>query len=53
MAAEVGGFAVPGDAGTAQGVELLIETATDLLGEIDIYCSNAGTGGGHRAGDAG
>ncbi|HEY1670970.1 MAG TPA: SDR family oxidoreductase [Trebonia sp.] len=43
VAAEVGGFAVPGDAGTAQGVELLIGTATDLLGEIDIYCSNAGT----------
>jgi NAD(P)-dependent dehydrogenase (short-subunit alcohol dehydrogenase family) len=43
VAAEIGGFAVPGDAGTEQGVELLIGTATDLLGEIDIYCSNAGT----------
>ena len=43
VAAEIGGFAVPGDAGTDQGVELLIGTATDLLGEIDIYCSNAGT----------
>jgi len=46
VAAEVGGFAVPGDAGTEQGVALLIETATDLLGEIDIYCSNAGTAAG-------
>src|SRR5580704_15510645 len=43
VAGEIGGFAVPGDAGTEQGVELLIGTATDLLGEIDIYCSNAGT----------
>jgi NAD(P)-dependent dehydrogenase (short-subunit alcohol dehydrogenase family) len=46
VAAEVGGFAVPGDAGTEQGVELLIGTAADLLGEIDIYCSNAGTAAG-------
>ena len=46
VAAEVGGFAVPGDAGTGQGVELLIGAATDLLGEIDIYCSNAGTAAG-------
>jgi NAD(P)-dependent dehydrogenase (short-subunit alcohol dehydrogenase family) len=43
VAGEIGGFAVPGDAGTEQGVELLIGTATDLLGEIDTYCSNAGT----------
>ena len=49
VAAEIGGFAVPGDAGTEQSVELLIGTATDLLGEIDIYCSNAGTGGGTSA----
>ena len=43
VAGEIGGFAVPGDAGTAQGGELLLGTATDLLGEIDMYCSNAGT----------
>jgi NAD(P)-dependent dehydrogenase (short-subunit alcohol dehydrogenase family) len=46
VAAEIKGFAVPGDAGTEHGVADLIETAAGLLGEIDIYCSNAGTGGG-------
>jgi NAD(P)-dependent dehydrogenase (short-subunit alcohol dehydrogenase family) len=46
VAAEIGGFAVPGDAGTQQGVEELIAAAEGHLGEIDIYCSNAGTGAG-------
>jgi NAD(P)-dependent dehydrogenase (short-subunit alcohol dehydrogenase family) len=46
VAAEIGGFAVPGDAGTRQGVEELLTAATGHLGEIDIYCSNAGTGAG-------
>jgi NAD(P)-dependent dehydrogenase (short-subunit alcohol dehydrogenase family) len=46
VAAETGGLAVPGDAGTEQGVAQLIEAAAGYLGEIDIYCSNAGTGGG-------
>jgi NAD(P)-dependent dehydrogenase (short-subunit alcohol dehydrogenase family) len=44
VAAEISGFAVPGDAGTAQGVGDLIAAARERLGEIDIYCSNAGTG---------
>ncbi len=44
VAAEVGGFAAPGDIGTADGVAALIEAAAGYLGgEIDIYCSNAGT----------
>jgi NAD(P)-dependent dehydrogenase (short-subunit alcohol dehydrogenase family) len=43
VAAQIGGFAAPGDVGTAHGVTELIEAATRLLGEIDIYCSNAGT----------
>jgi NAD(P)-dependent dehydrogenase (short-subunit alcohol dehydrogenase family) len=43
VAAEAGGYPAPGDAGTAEGVAELIESATRLLGEIDIYCSNAGT----------
>jgi NAD(P)-dependent dehydrogenase (short-subunit alcohol dehydrogenase family) len=43
VAAETGGFAVPGDAGTEEGIAGLIESATGLLGGIDIYCSNAGT----------
>lgn len=43
VADEIGGFAAPGDAGTERGVGTLIETATGMLGEIDVYCSNAGT----------
>jgi NAD(P)-dependent dehydrogenase (short-subunit alcohol dehydrogenase family) len=46
VAAEVGGLAVPGDAGSADGVRQLIGAARGHLGEIDIYCSNAGTGAG-------
>ncbi|HTU74527.1 MAG TPA: SDR family oxidoreductase [Trebonia sp.] len=46
VAAEVGGLAVPGDAGTEEGVAGLIAAARDYLGEIDVYCSNAGTGAG-------
>jgi NAD(P)-dependent dehydrogenase (short-subunit alcohol dehydrogenase family) len=46
VSAEIGGLAVPGDAGTEQGVAALIQAAAGFLGEIDIYCSNAGTGGG-------
>ncbi len=46
VAAEIGGFAVPGDAGTEQGVAELIDAAGGILGEIDIYCSNAGTAAG-------
>ena len=51
VAAETGGLAVPGDAGTEQGVRDLVAAATEHLGEIDIYCSNAGTGGGTGPGD--
>lgn len=43
VAAEIGGYSVPGDAGTEQGVADLISAAAARLGEIDIYCSNAGT----------
>jgi NAD(P)-dependent dehydrogenase (short-subunit alcohol dehydrogenase family) len=43
VAAEIGGLAVPGDAGTSSGIGDLIEAAGEFLGEIDIYCSNAGT----------
>jgi NAD(P)-dependent dehydrogenase (short-subunit alcohol dehydrogenase family) len=41
-AAAVGGLAVPGDAATEAGVELLISTARELAGPIDVYCANAG-----------
>ena len=47
VATEIGGFAVPGDAGTESGVRDLIAAAFGHLGEIDIYCSNAGTAAGH------
>jgi NAD(P)-dependent dehydrogenase (short-subunit alcohol dehydrogenase family) len=43
VAAETGGTAVPGDAGTERGVTELVTAAREVLGEVDIYCSNAGT----------
>lgn len=51
VAAEIGGFAVPGDAATSAGAERLVETARERLGEIDLFCANAGvgTGGGPEA----
>jgi NAD(P)-dependent dehydrogenase (short-subunit alcohol dehydrogenase family) len=42
VAEQTGGYAVPGDAATEQGVHDLIAAARGHLGEIDIYCSNAG-----------
>ena len=42
VAREIGGFPAPGDAASEEGVRALIATARDCLGEIDIYCSNAG-----------
>ena len=48
VAASCGAAAVPGDAASADGVAALIARATEVLGEIDIYCANAGivrTGG--------
>src|SRR5262245_31829104 len=35
-------FVVPADAATEEGVSALIETARAELGEIDLYCANAG-----------
>ncbi|MBS2965717.1 SDR family oxidoreductase [Actinocrinis puniceicyclus] len=51
LAGELGGFAVPGDAATQSGVALLIASARELVGEIDVYCANAGIGpaGGEQA----
>jgi NAD(P)-dependent dehydrogenase (short-subunit alcohol dehydrogenase family) len=48
VAAEFGerGYAIAGDVGTELGVHDLITAARWHLGEIDIYCSNAGTGAG-------
>jgi NAD(P)-dependent dehydrogenase (short-subunit alcohol dehydrogenase family) len=42
VAKEIGGYPAPGDAATEAGVRALIAIARDCLGEIDIYCSNAG-----------
>jgi len=46
VAAEVRGLAVAGDAGSEDGVRDLLRAARGHLGEIDVYCSNAGTGVG-------
>jgi NAD(P)-dependent dehydrogenase (short-subunit alcohol dehydrogenase family) len=48
VAGEIGehAFAVAADVGTELGVHDLITAARWQLGEIDIYCSNAGTGAG-------
>jgi len=46
VAAEIGGYAAAGDMATARGVHDLIEAARGHLGEIDIYCSNAGIAAG-------
>src|SRR5579862_8405885 len=46
VAAEIGGYAAPGDVATEQGVHDLIAAARGHLGEIDIYCSNAGIAAG-------
>jgi len=37
-----GAVMVPADASTETGVEALIEAARSALGEIDLYCANAG-----------
>jgi NAD(P)-dependent dehydrogenase (short-subunit alcohol dehydrogenase family) len=53
VADEFGGLAVPGDVATEDGVHALISAARGYLGEIDVYCSNAGVaGGGPDAADA-
>ena len=41
-AARTGGVVVACDASTKAGVELLIGTARELAGPIDVYCANAG-----------
>ena len=46
VADDIGGYAVPGDVGTEEGVRDLITAARGHLGTIDIYCSNAGAGAG-------
>jgi len=54
VAADCGGLAVPGDAASEQGVAALIAAARAELGEIDLYCANAGIarGGGPDAAES-
>ena len=42
VAEDIGGYAVAGDVATEPGVRELIAAARGHLGEIDIFCSNAG-----------
>lgn len=42
VAAEIGGYAAPGDAASEAGVATLVEEARRRLGAIDIWCGNAG-----------
>jgi NAD(P)-dependent dehydrogenase (short-subunit alcohol dehydrogenase family) len=42
VAAEIGGRAVPGDAGSEADVRRLVDVAWDDLGSIDLFCANAG-----------
>ncbi len=42
VATDCGGVAVPGDAASEDGVAALIAAARAELGEIDLYCANAG-----------
>ncbi len=51
VAAQVGGIALAGDAASEPGVAQLVSSAREELGEIDLYCANAGeaAGGGEAA----
>jgi NAD(P)-dependent dehydrogenase (short-subunit alcohol dehydrogenase family) len=55
VATEVGGYAVPGDAASEAGVQALVDSALRHLGEIDVYCANAGVApeGGPEASEDG
>jgi NAD(P)-dependent dehydrogenase (short-subunit alcohol dehydrogenase family) len=54
VAESCGAVAVPGDAASEDGVAWLIGAARENLGEIDLYCANAGVGrpGGADAAEA-
>ncbi len=46
VAQEVGGFAAAGDAASESGVEALVAAARQHLGDIDVFCANAGVARG-------
>jgi NAD(P)-dependent dehydrogenase (short-subunit alcohol dehydrogenase family) len=47
VAAEIGAYAVPGDAASPDGVATLVERARAELGGIDVWFGNAGIERGH------
>jgi NAD(P)-dependent dehydrogenase (short-subunit alcohol dehydrogenase family) len=47
VAAEIGGYAAPGDAASPEGVASLVETARAHLGAVDVWFANAGIDWGH------
>ena len=47
VAAEVGGYAAPGDAASEEGVSALVESARGQLGAVDVWFANAGIDWGH------
>jgi NAD(P)-dependent dehydrogenase (short-subunit alcohol dehydrogenase family) len=51
VATACGATAVPGDAATEDGVAALVGVAREVLGEIDLFCANAGVArpGGEQA----
>src|SRR5262252_7631838 len=53
VATACGGTAVPGDAATEGGAAALIGVAREVLGEIDLFCANAGVArpGSEQAGE--
>ncbi|HEU0241241.1 MAG TPA: SDR family oxidoreductase [Micromonosporaceae bacterium] len=44
VASEIGGFSAPGDAASVSGAHHLVDVAREHLGEIDLFCANAGVG---------
>jgi len=50
VAASCRATAVPGDAASEDGVATLIGAAQEVLGEIDLYCANAGVARGEQVG---
>jgi NAD(P)-dependent dehydrogenase (short-subunit alcohol dehydrogenase family) len=53
VAKAIGALAVPGDASSSDGAASLVAAAREHLGDIDLFCANAGvgTGGGPEADD--
>ncbi|RSM41068.1 SDR family NAD(P)-dependent oxidoreductase [Amycolatopsis balhimycina DSM 5908] len=53
VAKEVGGTAFAGDVASPEGVARLVESARGTLGEIDVFCANAGIApfGGAESGE--